>query len=135
MYIRDRHSKALYLREMVRKAIQDACAAIQRDREAFISHLMAKQSGQLKKELAAKRKELEQAKARQAELDNLIAATFEKLATGILTDGQFQQLNGRYLAEQEALKGIFPASEASLPCSSRTSWTTWGTSSSLLTGI
>ncbi|QNM05799.1 hypothetical protein [Qiania dongpingensis] len=47
------------------------------------SALTAKKSGQLKKELAAKRKELEQAKARQAELDNLIAATFEKLATGI----------------------------------------------------
>lgn len=31
-------------------------------------------------------------------------ATAEKLATGILTDEQFQQLNGRYLAEQETLK-------------------------------
>lgn len=30
--------------------------------------------------------------------------TAEKLATGILTDEQFQQLNGRYLAEQETLK-------------------------------
>ena len=28
----------------------------------------------------------------------------QKLATGILTDEQFQQLNGRYLAEQETLK-------------------------------
>ena len=82
--------KALYLRETVLKAIQDACAAVQKDREAFISHLTAKKSGQLKKELAVKRKELEQAKKRQAELDNLIAATFEKLATGILTDGQFK---------------------------------------------
>ncbi|MFR2466136.1 MAG: DUF4368 domain-containing protein, partial [Clostridia bacterium] len=44
------------------------------------------------------------ARKRLAEVDNLIAATFEKLATGILTDEQFQQLNGRYLAEQETLK-------------------------------
>ena len=55
--------------------------------------------------MLAKRKELEQAKTWQAELDNLVAATFEKLATDILTDGQFRQLNGRYLAEQEALNG------------------------------
>ena len=74
------------------------------DREAFSAHLTAKQSGQLKKELTAKRKELEQSRKRLAEVDNLIAATFEKLATGILTDEQFQQLNGRYLAEQESLK-------------------------------
>ena len=106
--------KALYLRETVLKAIQDACAAVQKDREAFISHLTAKKSGQLKKELAAKRKELEQAKNRQTELDNLIAATFEKLATGILTDGQFKQLNGRYLAEQEALKGHISRLETEL---------------------
>lgn len=106
--------KALYLRETVLKAIQDACAAVQKDREAFISHLTAKKSGQLKKELAVKRKELEQAKKRQAELDNLIAATFEKLATGILTDGQFKQLNGRYLAEQEALKGHISRLETEL---------------------
>ena len=65
--------------------------------------MTAKQSGQLKKELTAKRKELEQARKRLAEVDNLIAATFEKLATGILTDEQFQQLNRRYLAEQETL--------------------------------
>lgn len=65
--------------------------------------MTAKQSGQLKKELTAKRKEVEQARKRLAEVDNLIAATFEKLATGILTDEQFQQLNGRYLAEQETL--------------------------------
>lgn len=32
-----------------------------------------------------------------------LAATFEKLAKGILTDVQFKQLNGRYLAEQETL--------------------------------
>ena len=58
--------------------------------------------------MAAKRRELEQAKKRFAELDNLIAATFEKLATGILTDGQFKQLNRQYLMEQETLneKGV-----------------------------
>lgn len=46
---------------------------------------------------------MEQAKKRLAEVDNLIAVTFEKLATGVLNDGQFTQLNGRYLAEQETL--------------------------------
>ncbi len=84
------------------------------DREAFIAHLTAKQSGQLKKELTAKRKELEQARKRLTEVDNLIAATFEKLATGILTDEQFQQLNGRYLAEQERLKAGACCLEAEL---------------------
>ena len=34
----------------------------------------------------------------------ILTPTAEKLATGILTDEQFQQLNGRYLAEQETLK-------------------------------
>lgn len=95
--------KALHLREAVLQAIQTVVQTAQADREAFIAHLTAKQSGQLKKELTAKRKELEQARKRLAEVDNLIAATFEKLATGILTDKQFQQLNGRYLAEQETL--------------------------------
>ena len=97
--------KALHLREAVLKAIQSVCASARNDREAFISHLTAKQSGQLKKELSAKRKELEQAKRRLAEVDNLIAVTFEKLATGVLNDEQFTQLNGRYLTEQETLKG------------------------------
>ena len=95
--------KALHLREAVLQAIQTVVQTAKADREAFIAHLTAKQSGQLKKELTAKRKELEQARKRLAEVGNLIAATFEKLATGILTDEQFQQLNGRYLAEQETL--------------------------------
>lgn len=76
--------------------------------------MTAKQSGQVKKELAAKRKELEQAKKRLAEVDNLIAATFEKLATGILSDEQFSLLNGRYLAEQKTLKGRSAELEAEL---------------------
>ena len=96
--------KALHLREAVLQAIQTVVQTAKADREAFSAHLTAKQSGQLKKELTAKRKELEQARKRLTEVDNLIAATFEKLATGILTDEQFQQLNGRYLAEQESLK-------------------------------
>ena len=96
--------KALHLREAVLQAIQTVVQTAKADREALITHLTAKQSGQLKKELTAKRKKLEQARKRLTEVDNLIAATFEKLATGILTDEQFQQLNGRYLAEQENLK-------------------------------
>lgn len=96
--------KALYLQEAVLKAIQTVCATARNDREAFISQLTAKRSDQMKKDLSAKRKELEQAKRRFVELDNLIAVTFEKLATGVLNDGQFTQLNGRYLAEQETLK-------------------------------
>lgn len=104
----------MYLREAVLQAIQTVVQTAKADREAFIAHLTAKQSGQLKKELTAKRKELEQAKKRLAEVENLIAATFEKLATGILTDEQFQQLNGRYLAEQETLKARASCFEAEL---------------------
>lgn len=33
-------------------------------------------------------------------LDGLLSKAFEKLASGVLTDGQFQQLSGRYAAEQ-----------------------------------
>ena len=40
--------------------------------------------------------------------------TAEKLATGILTDEQFQQLNGRYLAEQETLNEHIARLEAEL---------------------
>ena len=85
------------------KAIQTVVQTAKADRGAFIANLTAKQSGQLKKELTAKRKELEQARKRLTEVDNLIAATFEKLGTGVLTDGQFGKLNGLYLAEQETL--------------------------------
>ena len=85
------------------KAIQTVVQTAKADRGAFIANLTAKQSGQLKKELTAKRKELAQARKRLTEVDNLIAATFEKLGTGVLTDGQFGKLNGRYLAEQETL--------------------------------
>lgn len=106
--------KALHLREAVLQAIQTVVQTAKADREAFIAHLTAKQSGQLKKELTAKRKELEQARKRLTEVDNLIAATFEKLATGILTDEQFRQLNGRYLAEQENLKAGACCLEAEL---------------------
>ena len=106
--------KTLHLREVVLQAIQAVVQTAQADREAFIAHLTSKQSGQLKKEQTAKWKELEQVRKRFAEVDNLIAATFEKLATGILTDEQFQQLNERYLAEQETLKAHVSCFEAEL---------------------
>ena len=102
--------------------------------KAFITHLTAKQSDQLKKELTGKRKELDQARKRLAEVDNLIAATFEKLVTGILTDEEFGQLNGRYLAEQETLKAQLPVLKRNLS-NSRTNLTTWENFSPLLTGI
>ena len=96
------------------KVIQTVVQTAKADREAFIAHLTAKQSGQLKKELTAKRKELEQARKRLTEVDNLIAATFEKLGTGVLTDGQFGKLNGLYLAEQETLNEHIARLEAEL---------------------
>ncbi len=126
--------KALHLWEAVLKAIQTVVQAAQADRKAFITHLTAKQSDQLKKELTGKRKELDQARKRLAEVDNLIAATFEKLVTGILTDEEFGQLNGRYLAEQETLKAQLPVLKRNLS-NSRTNLTTWENFSPLLTGI
>ncbi|MFQ9801138.1 MAG: hypothetical protein ACLR23_21925 [Clostridia bacterium] len=72
------YSKSPAPAEAVLQAIQAVVQTAQADREAFIAHLTAKQSGQLKKELTAKRKELEQARKRLAEVDNPIAATFRE---------------------------------------------------------
>ena len=106
--------KAIHLRQLILAAIQEVCTQAREDREQFVAHMLDKKSEQAKKELAAKQKALSQAKKRLDELENLLAKAFEKMAAGILTDEQFQQLSERYSKEQKECEARIPQLEAEL---------------------
>lgn len=106
--------KAVHLKMLVLHAIQAVCASTKKDREAFLARLLSKQSKEAKKKIAEKRKDLEQAKHRLGELDGYIATSFEKLASGILTDEQFMLLGDRYNKEKEELESSIPVMEREL---------------------
>ena len=61
-----------------------------------------------KKELAEKRRELNKAKKRIAEIDNLIQKLYEDNATGKISDERYATLSLSYEEEQQELKEALP---------------------------
>ena len=106
--------KALHLRQLALAAIQEVCAQVREDREGFAARILDRKSEQAKKELTANHKALAQTKKRLDELSELLAKAFEKMAAGILTDEQFQQLSERYSTEQRECEARIPQLEAEL---------------------
>ena len=106
--------KAVHLRQLALDSIRAVCAQVREDREGFAARILDKQAEDAKKELAAKQKALTQVKKRLVELENLLAKAFEKMAAGILTDEQFQQLSERYSKEQKECEARIPQLEAEL---------------------
>ncbi len=67
-----------------------------------------------KRELTAKRRELDKAKQRVSEIDQLIQKSYEDMSKGLLSEERFATLSLSLEAEQKQLKMAIPAMEASL---------------------
>ena len=67
-----------------------------------------------KKELAARRRELDRAKQRVAEIDRIIQKSYEDMAKGLLSEERFATLTVSLENEQKQLKVSIPEMEASL---------------------
>lgn len=74
----------------------------------FARKQMACYTEEKKKQLAAKRRELEKAQTRIAEIDTLIQKIYEDNASGKLSDERYATLSTSYEAEQQMLKAAVP---------------------------
>ena len=74
----------------------------------FARKQMACYTEDKKKQLAAKRRELEKARKRIAEIDTLIQKIYEDNASGKLSDERYATLSTSYEAEQQMLKAAVP---------------------------
>jgi len=87
---------------------------IQAFEKEFIRKQLEIYDADKKKELAAKRRELEKSKKRIAEIDKLIQHIYEDNVKGKLSDERFETLSNTYEAEQKELKEKLPEMESYL---------------------
>lgn len=87
---------------------------IQAFEKEFVRKQLESYDADKKKELAAKRRELEKAKKRIAEIDKLIQHIYEDNVKGKLSDERFETLSNTYEAEQKELKEKLPEMESYL---------------------
>ena len=80
----------------------------------FAQEQMERFGLQEKKELTAKRRELDNAKRRVAEIDQLIQKSYEDMTKGLLSEERFATLTVSLENEQRQLKADIPALEDSL---------------------
>ena len=80
----------------------------------FARKQMACYTEDKKKQLASKRRELERAQKRIAEIDTLIQKIYEDNASGKLSDERYMTLSTSYEAEQQTLKVAVPEMQAYL---------------------
>lgn len=80
----------------------------------FVRKQLESYDADKKKELTAKRRELEKAKKRIAEIDKLIQRIYEDNVSGKLSDERFATLSNTYETEQKKLKEKLPEMESYL---------------------
>lgn len=98
-YIREKVVEQLVLESMQRIMLN-----VQVFEKEFARKQMACYTEDKKKQLAAKRRELEKAQKRIAEIDTLIQKIYEDNASGKLSDERYMTLSTSYEAEQQMLK-------------------------------
>ena len=108
-YIGERTLTSLVLESMRRVFLN-----IQAFEKEFIRIQLECYDADKKKELTAKRRELEKAKKRIAEIDKLIQRIYEDNVKGKLSDERFEALSNTYEAEQKELKEKLPEMESYL---------------------
>lgn len=108
-YIGERTLKQLVLENMRRVFLN-----IQAFEKEFVRKQLECYDADKKKELTAKRRELEKDKKRIAEIDKLIQRLYEDNVRGKLTDERFEALSNTYEAEQKELKEKLPETESYL---------------------
>ncbi|RGM76644.1 DUF4368 domain-containing protein [Butyricicoccus sp. AF22-28AC] len=110
---------AHYIREkvvdqLVLESMQRIMLNVQVFEKEFARKQMACYTEEKKKQLAAKRRELERAQKRIAEIDTLIQKIYEDNASGKLSDERYMTLSTSYEEEQQTLKAAVPKMQAYL---------------------
>ena len=108
-YIREKVVEQLVLESMQRIMLN-----VQVFEKEFARKQMACYTEEKKKLLAAKRRELERAQKRIAEIDTLIQKIYEDNASGKLSDERYATLSTSYEEEQQTLKAAVPEIQAYL---------------------
>ena len=108
-YIREKVMEQLVLESMQRIMLN-----VQVFEKEFARKQMACYTEEKKKLLAAKRRGLERAQKRIAEIDTLIQKIYEDNASGKLSDERYATLSTSYEEEQQTLKAAVPEIQAYL---------------------
>ena len=102
------------LTNLVLESMRRVFLNIQAFEKEFVRIQLESYGADKKKELTAKRRELEKAKKRIAEIDKLIQRIYEDNVKGKLSDERFEALSNTYEAEQKELKEKLPEMESYL---------------------
>ena len=105
-YIRE---KVIY--DLVLADLQRVCAYVTSYEAKFVKVREEWLAQDRRRELAAKKRELEKSKKRIAEIDNLILKLYEDNAKGKLTDERFATMLVALETEQKGLKEVLPQME------------------------
>ena len=108
-YIRER-----VVEQLVLEGLQRLLWYVQVYEQKFAREQMERFGLHEKKELTAKRWELDKAKQRVAEIDRLIQKSYEDMSKGLLSEERFATLTVSLESEQKQLKTAIPEMEASL---------------------
>ena len=100
--------------ELVLEGLQRLLWYIQVYEKRFAQEQMERFGLQEKKALTAKRRELDKAKIRVVEIDQLIQKSYEDMTKGLLSEERFATLTVSLEAEQKQLKAAIPEMEARL---------------------
>ena len=100
--------------ELVLEGLQRLLWYIQVYEKRFAQEQMERFGLQEKKELTARSRELDKAKQRVAEIDQLIQKSYEDMTKGLLSEERFATLTVSLENEQRQLKADIPALETSL---------------------
>ena len=102
------------LTNLVLESMRRVFLNIQAFEKEFVRKQVESYDSDKKKELTAKRRELEKAKKRIAEIDKLIQQIYEDNVIGKLSDERFATLSNTYETEQKELKEKLPEMESYL---------------------
>ena len=108
-YIRER-----VVEQLVLESLQRLLWYVQAFEQKFAQEQMERLGLQEKKVLTAKRRELDKAKIRVAEIDQLIQKSYEDMTKGLLSEERFATLTVSLENEQKQLKAAIPEMEATL---------------------
>jgi len=100
--------------ELVLEGLQRLLWYIQVYEKWFAQEQMERFGLQEKKALTAKRRELDKAKVRVVEIDQLIQKSYEDMSKGLLSEERFATLTVSLETEQKQLKAAIPEMEANL---------------------
>ena len=100
--------------ELVLEGLQRLLWYVQVYEKRFAQEQMERFGLQEKKALTAKRRELDKAKVRVVEIDQLIQKSYEDMTKGLLSKERFATLTVSLETEQKQLKAAIPEMEATL---------------------